>query len=319
MLRIKSIKKISSNRPHSAFTDLVACGSDLLCCYRQGQSHISPDGRIEISRLTKSGQQVHRQWLQQAGVDLRDPKLIQLENGTFMLSAYGKQCDPKLSPTPTKMLRWFSTDGHSWSSAHYFGPSHWWLWRLRQHHGDCYALAYNRKAQRIDLYRGEAKKHWFCIKKGILSLAQHQKGYPNESDLWFDEKDTIHALVRRDADSFSALLGTSKPPYTRWHWQDLHQYIGGPVTTQLTANTQLVGGRIWTGKAFFTQLWTVNNHSGELTEIIKLPSGGDNSYPGLVIDGDTLYVSYYSSHSNNQSCVYLATLSGIQALRNIIK
>ncbi len=42
---------------------------------------------------------------------------------------------------------------------------------------------------------------------------------------------------------------------------------------------------------------------------MTLPSGGDNSYPGFVVDAGkrTAYVSYYSSHEG-KAAIYLATL-----------
>jgi hypothetical protein len=42
-----------------------------------------------------------------------------------------------------------------------------------------------------------------------------------------------------------------------------------------------------------------------MTKLIKLPSGGDTSYPGLVWHKNMLYVSYYSSHEGKTS-IYLA-------------
>ncbi len=44
---------------------------------------------------------------------------------------------------------------------------------------------------------------------------------------------------------------------------------------------------------------------GLLTEFLKLPSGGDTSYPGLVWHDGLLWVSYYSSHEGKSS-IYLA-------------
>ena len=38
-----------------------------------------------------------------------------------------------------------------------------------------------------------------------------------------------------------------------------------------------------------------------------MPSAGDNSYPGLVLHEDVLWVSYYSSHDGKTS-IYLAKL-----------
>jgi hypothetical protein len=45
--------------------------------------------------------------------------------------------------------------------------------------------------------------------------------------------------------------------------------------------------------------------AGRLDEALKLPSGGDTSYPGLVMHEGRLWVSYYSSHEGKTS-IYLA-------------
>jgi hypothetical protein len=45
--------------------------------------------------------------------------------------------------------------------------------------------------------------------------------------------------------------------------------------------------------------------AGRLTEFLKLPSGGDTSYAGLVWHEDLLWVSYYSSHEG-KTAIYLA-------------
>ena len=41
--------------------------------------------------------------------------------------------------------------------------------------------------------------------------------------------------------------------------------------------------------------------------IFSLPSGGDNSYAGMVWHDDLLWMSYYSSHEEKTS-IYLAKL-----------
>lgn len=49
--------------------------------------------------------------------------------------------------------------------------------------------------------------------------------------------------------------------------------------------------------------------SGKFSDLLTLPSDGDNSYPGFVIDEQAkrVYVSYYSSHEG-KAAIYLATL-----------
>jgi hypothetical protein len=45
----------------------------------------------------------------------------------------------------------------------------------------------------------------------------------------------------------------------------------------------------------------------KMTKLLKLPSGGDTSYPGLVWHNDLLYLSYYSTHEGKTS-IYLAKI-----------
>lgn len=101
-------------------------------------------------------------------------------------------------------------------------------------------------------------------------------------------------------------LGKSYYPYKKWQWIDLGQYIGGPAMLKITSNTAIVAGRIIKNGKLVTGLMKLNLTNGNLHQIGILPSAGDNSYPGLVIDKQILYVSYYSSHQDNKSCIYLA-------------
>jgi hypothetical protein len=57
-------------------------------------------------------------------------------------------------------------------------------------------------------------------------------------------------------------------------------------------------------KVPYTVLGTLSL-TGEFTEQVRLPSGGDTSYPGMVVHDGKLWVSYYSSHEGKTS-VYLA-------------
>jgi hypothetical protein len=49
--------------------------------------------------------------------------------------------------------------------------------------------------------------------------------------------------------------------------------------------------------------------SGTIQEFLTLPSGGDTGYPGFVWRDNKLWVSYYASHENSKSRVYLASVS----------
>ena len=81
----------------------------------------------------------------------------------------------------------------------------------------------------------------------------------------------------------------------------------------------IVAGRNWDGRNLTTAIWLLSSTDYSLKLLMTLPSRGDNSYPGLVWQDDTLYVSYYSDHIDNKTRVYLATLSGMNGLLNEVK
>ena len=54
-----------------------------------------------------------------------------------------------------------------------------------------------------------------------------------------------------------------------------------------------------------TSLCWLDVEKATLAEVLKLPSGGDTSYAGMVWHDDQLWVSYYSSHEEKTS-IYLA-------------
>jgi hypothetical protein len=66
----------------------------------------------------------------------------------------------------------------------------------------------------------------------------------------------------------------------------------------------IAGVRLYEGGAR-TAIVRADEKTGKLTELVKLPSGGDTSYPGLVWHEGLLWMSYYSSHEGKTS-IYLA-------------
>ena len=45
----------------------------------------------------------------------------------------------------------------------------------------------------------------------------------------------------------------------------------------------------------------VDPETGKVDELLTLPSGGDTSYPGLVMHDGQLWISYYSSHDGKSA------------------
>ncbi|WP_339726261.1 hypothetical protein [uncultured Paraglaciecola sp.] len=312
---INWIKKVGNRAAHNAFVDLCEFKQQLFVCYREAENHLSADGIIRILTLDFQGQILYSSQIAIPKMDLRDPKLTLTPDGQLLLIAFARHTSIQNKTIGTRNLTWLSQTGQSWSTAKEFAARNWWLWRVRWHKDLAYGFAYNKKQNAIDFYSGNPRRSFHLHQPYVLSLHKHQLGYPNESDLIFDNN-KAYALVRRDADSYTAQLGLSQFPFKKWRWIDLGRYIGGPTMLRLDENFALVAGRIVKQGRLVTGLLKMNLDNGELQELLILPSAGDNSYPGLVLKNDCLYISYYSSHEDNKSGVYLANINIHLLLQN---
>jgi hypothetical protein len=316
-LRITSVTLIWCQANHNAFTDLCLFKRQLFCCFREADNHISGDGAIRVLTLNSQYHPTYQQSLRVREADLRDPKLSITPDGKLLLLAYARFRDNNNKSIGAKPYCWFSTDGISWSSPTILTVKSGWLWRLSFHRDFAMGFAYNRGQERLSLYKGNPLRAFHCISQNTLSKKQHGLGYPNESDIIFDSNDNAYALVRRDADTGSAQLGHSKPPYTQWSWSNLKHYFGGPAMIRLNDEHAIAGGRLWTSSGPKMALFTLNLKAAKMSPTLILPSAGDSSYPGLVLTEGKLLVSYYSSHTDNKSAIYLAEVAIDNFMHNL--
>jgi hypothetical protein len=202
-------------------------------------------------------------------------------------------------------LSWFSADGGNWSEPAEVADKNFWLWRVTWHKGTCFGVGYATDGRQIlRLYRSTDGRRFETHVEELFSTRLHGKGYPNETSLVFLDDDTCLCLLRRDADTCSAQLGISQPPYVEWSWKDLGVRLGGPHMIRLPDGRFVAAGRLYDGRQRTALLW-LDPKEGTLQEFLTLPSGGDTSYPGLVWHDGLLWVSYYSSHEG-KAAVYLA-------------
>ncbi len=295
---IVEVRKIWDQAPHNAFTDLLRFKDRWLCVFREGKTHVSPDGALRVISSADG-----RTWSSEAlvtleGADLRDAKITLMPDGRLLLS--GAAAYPAPAETRHQSLSWFSADGRTWSEAVKVADPNFWLWRVRWARDRAYGIGYSTTGpESIRLYSSGDGRSFDTRVKVLLD-----KGGPNESALLFGDDDSAICLLRRDGGSKTALLGTSSPPYESWTWKDLGVRIGGPHLIRLPDGRIVAGGRLFE-KGVRTSLLWVDPKAGAVTEFLKLPSGGDTSYPGFVWHDGELWVSYYSSHEG-KTAIYLA-------------
>ncbi|UUO07844.1 exo-alpha-sialidase [Blastopirellula sp. J2-11] len=296
--KILSVKKIWDQAPYNAFTDLVRFKEQWFCVFREGAEHVSKVGSLRVLKSIDGENWESAALITSETADLRDAKISVTPDGKLCLAAAGAMHQPAAAKHQSYV--WYSKDGSKWSDAIEVGDPNFWLWRVTWHNGVAYGVGYSTMLPRAArFYKSEDGKTFKQVGEDFAI-----EGYMNETGLVFQEDGTALCLIRRDGDPSDALLGTSKAPYTDWTWKSVGEYVGGPQMIQLEDGRFIVGGRKKIGGSK-TQLWRLDPTTAKLTKLATLPSGGDNSYPGLVFQDGKLWVSYFSSHEGKTS-IYLA-------------
>ena len=297
---IVAVRKIWDAAPHNAFTDLVRFKNQWFCVFREGKAHVSPDGALRVIRSADGVHWESAALLTSTRGDLRDAKITITPDYRLMLS--GAVALAQRAEHTHQSLAWFSKDGTHWTEPVNIGDPDLWLWRTTWYKKTAYSVGYDTTAEKfIRLYSSKDGKKFNALVPRLFD-----EGNPNETSLLFLKDGTCLCLLRRDGKEASGQLGIARPPYTEWEWKDLEVRIGGPHMLALPDGRIVAAVRLYQGAVRTALMW-LDPEEGELTEILRLPSGGDCSYPGLVWHNDLLWVSYYSSHEGKTS-IFLATV-----------
>ena len=308
-VEVLEVKKIWDQGQHNAFTDLVRWNDAFYCAFREGRGHVSTDGKIRILESKDANDWEPAALISLEGFDLRDAHLSVTADGRLMLlgGAAPREKDNQSAPTGTFVS--FTKDAGQWTQPQIVIKPGRWLWCITWHKDKAYGVSYT--AGPGDRYLD------LLVSDDGINYEPHvtrlfKQGYPTEVTLRFDPEGTCYALVRRDQrgnDPSSAMLGISRPDYKQWQWKDLgaeFNGFGGPNFIQIPVGFWLAAGRMHDGGAH-TAICRLDVENGTMTRLLKLPSGGDTSYPGMVWHNEILYISYYSSHEAKTS-IYLAKL-----------
>ncbi len=299
--KILQTRRIWDKAPHNAFTDLLHHEGQWYCVFREGSKHVSPDGSLRVI-TSKDGED----WESLALIshptdDLRDAKLSVMPDGRFLLNGAGMQAD---KPIRYHSMSWISSDkGRTWDDGRRIGEPGFWLWRTQWHDGVAYSMGYetnrDRSTRTLRLYKstdGKTFDSW-------IDKVNVPNGVGEDRILFLKDGSAL-CLLRHETGSKKGLLGKSMPPFKDWTWQELNLRIGGPNMIQLPDGRILAATRLYSPRARTSLSW-VDPEARTLTECLELPSGGDTSYPGMVLYDGILWISYYSSHEE-KTCIYLA-------------
>ena len=303
--------KIWDQAPHNAFTDLVYFKGKFYCTFREGEGHTpvksGVDGTIRVISSDDGSEWQSQTLIEVADYDLRDPKLsVTPDNRLMVLMGAADYQGSKVEGR--KGLVSFSADGLTFTrpAAIKIDPGisneKDWLWRVNWHQQTGYGVVYQNDgdASRAYLVKTiDGLEYQLVADLGI-------DGKPNEATIKFTPDNQMIMIIRREGGNTHGLLGKSQPPYQQWQWQDVGMRLGGPDFIILPQSQLLLGSRVYAEDGHHTGLFL--GRQGQFQQVAALPSGGDTSYPGMVLHGDTVYVSYYSSHQG-KTAIYLASVA----------
>ena len=296
---IVSVRKIWDRGAHNAFTDLVRFKGRWFCAFREADGHAGSVGRVRILESADATAWTSAAVLNEKDIDLRDPKLtvtpdkklMLLMGGTPARAQIGGQRQPRVA---------FSQDGLIWTRPQPVLSEGDWLWRVTWFRSRAYGISYRIRSARtwnIFLHESADGIHYTLVSP--LSVP----GKPNEGTVRFLPNGRALALVRREGGDATGWIGTSAPPYSLWQWRSAGVRIGGPNFIITPDGAMWAACRQYDNDAPATVMAKMSRTT--LRPFLTLPSGGDCSYPGLVLYRGALWVSYYSSHEGKAS-IYLA-------------
>lgn len=325
--KIEWVRQIYEDGWHNAFTDFQCFKGRYYICFRNGLSHVSPDGKAVVIASDDLAD-----W-RRAGVpvnttgDDRDPHLAATEDRLFMYVGSVTRPGPELTGNDVvRVIRTLcvnSDDGEHWSEPVQVYRDGFWLWgvgRVSDRTGDrtgdrFYGLAYGNEPEARDgqptelhLLRSDDGLDWEFV--SVIT----KNG--SEATFRVTEDGTMRVAIR-GGDENRFTLAIAKPPYTVWRLQELGDSIPAPRLVVAGGQEYVIGrqhvrepggpgktggpggpgdaddpGRIVERR---TSIWRVE--ADGMAHVLDLPSGGDTSYVGAVQHEDgALLLSYYSQH-----------------------
>lgn len=304
-LSIESVDMIWDRGPHQAFTDLIYYKDRWVCAFREADKH---DGGIKSSKIVvlTSQDAVHWELVHEYADprgDVRDAKLsVNPEGELVLLTAMQLFGATSVDDRKYQTVALITTDPQHWLTSVDVLDDGYWLWGLSWNPKDGYGYSIGYRADyTAHLYRTRDGRSFERVVHSIDTVTHK----PNESAILFDGS-YAYCLLRAFGPAY---IGIASEPFTDWQWKRFDQPVGGPELLQLPNGTLLGAGRLYLpGKVRTTSIFQIDPHHGSIRELLRLPSGGDTSYPGMVYRDGKIYMSYYSSHEG-KSKIYFAKVA----------
>lgn len=298
LVKPTEVRTIRADGKHNAFTALRRFKGTLYLAFRSAKDHNSQDGDLVVLRSSDNGQSWTEAFKLDVVPDDRDPQFLVTEKRLFLYDAAMR--GPELTTYLT-----YTDDGEKWSKPEAVYEPRFIVWKPIEHNGRFYSGAHKkdevtggkgREVHLIESSDGIAWKKISTIRAG---------NWESETTMYFSPDHKATAFLRQKYGSPPAAILESLPPYTEWTERkpNVNHFSGHSVHTFRGVTYLLSRTMDNSKKEAGSMIYTFAG--GELTPYCQLPSGGDCAYLEAVEDGDSMLVSFYSTHEGATN-VYLA-------------
>jgi len=308
---------IANDGQHNSNTDMIMWNGETYIAYVSSPYHFSSEAStLHIKHSSDLGHTwVENSTFNPENNDIRDPKFAVIGDRLFLYALDNNAFNPE----PYQTVYSYTEDGKDWTPLELVpGVDGWLFWRPKTQDGiTFYNSAYWYHHNKAVLLKSTDGINWEIIS----TINEGERN--DETEIIFLPDGRLLATARLEYDESwlegvlgdvrgSTLITVSEPPYIEWTeltqskvtrldgpylflYNDRVYGIGrfqpdlgksGPLTPQGSALSRKR-----------TSIFEVRENG--LAYLTDLPSNGDTSYVGLVIDGDYAYASYYTSPLNH--------------------
>lgn len=296
MVEPTSVRKIFADGKHNAFTALVRFKDGYYLAFRTAPSHAYGEADIVLLR---SGDAEKWSEVRRFNIlpDDRDPQFLIV--GDRLMMYVNSLKGPDLTTYVTS-----TTDGETWSEPHAIYEPRFCMWKPLKF-GDKYLATSHKKVEGKE--GGKAREvHLVESLDGIAwkKVSTIRAGYwESETTLLAGPDGKLTGFLRTKYRTLGDIT-EAMPPYSEWKQRPAGIHLSGHCVHTFRGVTYLFSRTMDdSGKQTGTCIYTYAD--GKPTPYCKLPSGGDCSYPEVVLVGDEMVISYYSSHEDATN-IYLA-------------
>lgn len=292
---VRSIRRIYADSNHNMCTGAAWFTGALFVGFRQGDAHVSPNGKVIVLRSRDEGVSFEHVALLRGATDTRDAHLYKVASRRLHCVCF------ETVPICITGTAW-TDDGITWSPyTRYTGADGWWLWHPEWHNGKHYCAGYTwpeagkLNTPAVGWFESDDGLHW----KQVAILRQGDE-IPSESNLVFRPDGEALLLIRREGRGLRPVLMRSRPPYREWSAQEIDLPIVGLAMW-------LVGDQIWFAGRWFLHpdvaqmgVFYLETDKPVLRLVLPAGPGFDFSYMGVArhpLNSARFALSYYSNHT----------------------